>query len=87
MVEQSQEKSKAMILHKYCSATAKTLGCYQHCYGRRSKMQHHTGCYEENQLHPSQTQQTHSEVNARNFCCSLVQMPQVVPPRTTQHDL
>lgn len=27
---------------------AKTLGCYQHWFGHKSKTQYHTGCFEEN---------------------------------------
>lgn len=32
---------------KWCSATAKILVCYQHCFGHASKTQHHNSWYEE----------------------------------------
>lgn len=41
------EIKMALILHKHGSATAKTLVCYQPCFGHNPKTQHHTGCLEE----------------------------------------
>jgi len=40
-------KEKALMLCKHCSATAKTLVCYQHCSSHKSKTQHPTGFCEE----------------------------------------
>ena len=50
------EKEKAWVLCEHCSGTAKTLVSYQHCFSHKSKVQPHTGCYEESWLHPSQIQ-------------------------------
>ena len=41
-----------------CSALAKNLVCYQHCFGQKSNTQRCVGCCEENKLHPSQMQDT-----------------------------
>ena len=32
---------------QYCSASAKPLVCYQHCFSHKSKTQLHTGCHEK----------------------------------------
>lgn len=37
------------------SAIAKALVSYWHGFSHKSKTRHHTGCYEESQLHPSQS--------------------------------
>jgi len=42
------EIEKALRLWKHCSETAKTLICYQHCFNHKTKIQHLSGCYEEN---------------------------------------
>lgn len=42
------EKQEALNLCKHYSAKAKTLVCYQYCFGRKSETQHRTGCCEEN---------------------------------------
>lgn len=52
------EMEKAVMQYKHWSAVAETLVCYQHLFGQKSKTQHYTGCYEESQLHASQTQYT-----------------------------
>lgn len=44
------------MLYKPRSAAAKTLVCSQHCFGRKSRTQHHEGCCEENKLPSKQTQ-------------------------------
>jgi len=41
-------KQKALTLGKRCSAKVKTLVFHQHCFSRKSRTQHHIGCYEEN---------------------------------------
>ena len=41
------------MLCKHCSAIAKALVCYQHCFSNKSEVQHHASCYEENK--PSTT--------------------------------
>lgn len=56
-VEWEAETSSAQC--KHCSALTRTPVCYQHCFSHQSKTRHHTGCWEENELHPSQTQYTH----------------------------
>lgn len=42
------ETGEAPMLRKHCSAIAKALGSYQHCFSHRSKTQHHTSCCAEN---------------------------------------
>lgn len=39
---------KASTLCKHCSARAKTLVCYRHCFSHKSESWHHTGCCKEN---------------------------------------
>lgn len=50
------EKRKTLALFKCCSATDKTLVCYQHCLSHKLNTQHYTGCHEESELHPGQMQ-------------------------------
>lgn len=41
------------------SALTRTPVRYRHCFSHQPKTRHHTGCWEENELHPSQTHYTH----------------------------
>jgi len=38
------EKESVLAMCEHCSATAKTLLCYQHCFSHKSEVQHCTGC-------------------------------------------
>lgn len=69
-----QGAEKALALCKQFWATAKTLVCWQCCFGHKSKPQRHMGYCEENQLHHSKTQYIRV-----NFC-SLPYCPQWVCP-------
>lgn len=53
------------MLCEHSSATVKTLVCYQHYFQYKSKALHHTGCYWENELHPSQTQYKEMEMKIK----------------------
>ena len=50
------ETEMALMLCKHCSAKARTLMCYQYCFGHKSKTQHHMSCCEEKELHRSHAQ-------------------------------
>ena len=43
----SQSGKQPWWLSKHCSAIAKTLVYYWHCFSHKSKTQHHIGCCEE----------------------------------------
>lgn len=43
---EQQVRENDLMLCEHCSATAKPLMCYQCCFSRKCKAQHHTGCYE-----------------------------------------
>ena len=49
------EKTETVLVGsvQYCSATAKTSVCYQHCFSSKTKTQRHIRHYEENHLCPS----------------------------------
>lgn len=50
------ETEEVLKLYKHCSAIAKSVVSYEHCFGHQQKTQQPMGCYEESYLHPSQTQ-------------------------------
>lgn len=50
------EAEKSLMLCKHYPAIARTLMCYQHYLGHRSKTQCHVGCCEGNKLHPNTNQ-------------------------------
>lgn len=49
-----EEKETAFMLRRYCSAIAKTLVSYQHCFSHKSKTQQHMGYYGRCEFYPSQ---------------------------------
>lgn len=53
--EQSEKQKTLGCCNKPYSAVTKTLAFYQHFLAHESKAEYHRGCYEENDLHPSQT--------------------------------
>lgn len=50
--EAEWEKEKVLTLYKHCRSIPKTLVCYQHCFVQKFGLAPY---YEENYLHPSQT--------------------------------
>ena len=51
-----QEQRRPRCYAKLCSAMRKAPVCYPCCFGHRYATRHYMGCYEENELPPSQAQ-------------------------------
>lgn len=45
--ETDWDENQGLMLCNHCSATAKTVMCYQHCFSHKFKMQPHMGCYND----------------------------------------
>lgn len=55
----SEKQRKFQRCANTVQQSPKTLVCYQHYFRHKSKIQHHTGCFEERQRHTSQRQYTY----------------------------
>lgn len=55
--ERGGRGKKAFLLCRHCSAAAKRVMCYQHCFNHKGKAQRHTGCCEVKSI-PASTPST-----------------------------
>lgn len=68
-----EKQRRAWCCASGSSAAANAPLCHQHRFSHRSQTQHHTGCCEENCLHPRQAQHTW-DVRLGYKCCNGIEV-------------